>query len=169
MKKMFVSAVLILVVMFGAACGRSKKFVSDNRGCTTVGLTFAAQVVDDETGTTINGAYWLTETLRGEILLELEDGFDPDRHERYMLLRDGNVVHERLKEAAKLSASSDPDDYGSTSEDFRIVVAKEGYATIVREMTAIGDICHIRDVEGDTEFRMVKGPPGPDDIFRNSR
>jgi hypothetical protein len=48
-------------------------------------------------------------------------------------------------------------------------VAKERYVTIVRELTAVGDICHVQEVEGDTEFRMVKGPPGPDDIFRHPR
>ena len=126
--------------------------------------SFLAQVVDAETGARISGAYWRSETLRGEVLREsLEDG----DHERYLLVHDNDVLGERLTEVAKVSAKSDSSSYGSASEPFRIVVAKAGYVTIVRELIADWNICHVQEVVGDTEFRMVKGPPGPDDIFRN--
>ena len=171
-KRALLSVTLTTVVMLVVACGRSEpapRFEIGDRTCADVWGAFTAQVVDDATGSAINGTYWRSETLRGEILLELEEDFEPERRERYMLVSPGSVINERLREAAKVSASSHPTSFGSASEDFRVVVAKEGYVTIVRELTATGDICRIQEVDGDTEFRMVKGPPGPDDVFRNPR
>ena len=165
MKKVMISAGFVALVVLGTACTRG--FDMGNRACTAIFRFYAAQVVDDESGMAVRGAYWRSETLRGEILLELEEELVPERVERYTLVEDTSVIHDRLKEAAKLSVGSDPRSFGSASEDFRAVVAKEGYVTIVRELTATGDICHVQGVEGDTEFRMVKGPPGPDDVFRN--
>ena len=161
-RKLVVFAFVAVVLILASA----PEFEWGHRACTADLHSFLAQVVDDDTGTNTRGAYWRSETLRGEVLREsLEDG----DHERYLLVHDNDVLGERLTEAAKVSARSDSSSYGSASEPFRVILAKEGYVTIVRELTAIWDICHVRGVEGDTEFRMVKGPPGKDNIFRNPR
>ena len=70
-------------------------------------------------------------------------------------MEDGSVIAERATE--------------SGSEDFRVVVAKAGYVTIKRQLTVTANSCHIQRVEGDQEFRLVKGPPGEDDVFRTVR
>ncbi len=72
-----------------------------DRICTANYKFFAAQVVDDGTGIAIAGAYWRSETLHGEILLELEEHLLPEQKVEYMLVEDIIVIHDRLKEAAK--------------------------------------------------------------------
>ena len=120
--------------------------------CTAAKFVVDARVVDDETGDPIEGAYWRSETLDGEIFLELMEEGD---HEQYRLVEDGSVIAERATE--------------SGSEDFRVVASKSGYVTLVRQLTVIVGSCHIREVVGDQEFRLVKGSPGEDDVFRAHR
>ena len=112
-----------------------------------------AQVVDNETGITIKGAYWRSETLDGETLVELAEGGE---HVHYVLGLGSGTLHSRVTNAAMLTANAADLDWGSASEDFRVIVAKEGYTTIVRQLTATGNLCFVMDVEGDREFRLIK-------------
>lgn len=176
----FLSVGFATAVMIGAACAQAEPASElalppaatpspapeEVLACTSAYYGYGAQVVDDETGATVKGAYWRSETLDGVIFLELEEGGD---HEGYILAGDSGVIYERVIKAAMATMDAAKRDYGSASEDFRVVVAKEGYVTIVRQLTATGDACHIRDVEGDREFRLVKGPPGEDAVFRQGR
>ncbi len=112
----------------------------------------------------MSGAYWRAETLDGVVFLELEEGGD---HERYLLVDDTTVVHERVIQDARASSDLANSVSRSGSEVFMVVVGKEGYVTIVRHLIATGGVCHLRNVEGDREFRLVKAPLGEDDISSN--
>ena len=135
-------------------------------GCLVQSQIYNDLVVDDETGKAISGAYWRSETLDGEVFLELEEDGD---HERYDPGVHTGVINEKVKEAGKAADDLANTLFGRVSVDFRVVVAKRGYTTIGRILTAAGDRCGVSNVNGDLVFRLVKGPPGPDDIFRNPR
>jgi hypothetical protein len=124
-------------------------------GCSLQGIEYLAQIVDDETGMGIGGAYVRSETLDGEVFRERETEGD-----RFILVEDGSVIAER---ASALVSQ----DRQLRSVKFRVIIAKIGYATLVRHLTVTANRCGIGDVEGDLEFRLVKGPPGDDDVFRN--
>ena len=121
--------------------------------CTAEAIVITAKVVDNGTGTSSKGAYWRSETLDGDVFLELEEGYD--QYGWYIVAEDGSAIARAAK--------------GLGTVGFRVVVAKEGYTTLVRQLAVTANECHIGDVEGDLEFRLVKGPPGEDDVFRKAR
>ena len=90
------------------------------------------------------------------------------------MTKPGDLIDKRVKWSAM--KSNDPnDEWGTGTEEFRVVVAKEGYVTLVRQFTASGSVCSVNQADGafpgplGIELRMVKGPPGNDDVYRKAR
>jgi hypothetical protein len=118
--------------------------------CIALLLYSIAEVVDDNTGAPITGAYFRSETLDGQIYSEVQEGSDQIA---YTVLSRNSVITEQANEPGPV--------------DFRVVVAKEGYTTLVQELTTGVDDCGFFDLgEWDREFHLVEGPPGDDDVYR---
>lgn len=73
--------------------------------------------------------------------------------DEYTLISNDSVISEQAEEPGPVG--------------FRVVVAKEGYTTLVHQQTVIINDCGFPDMRQVVrEFRLVKGPPGEDDVFR---
>lgn len=114
------------------------------RACTLQYVSIQGRVFDAQTSEPITGAYWRSEAvsgLRREVIQEMPEGWTEgvEASDPFIYV----VADDRLVTGRE------------TQLTIRITVDKQGYQRIERELTVIVDPCHVRGVEGNTDFGLV--------------